>query len=50
MKLQKTPVTNYHYNQIGFPWLDNMNMNFVNNSSQHENLHQSPISCYLQWL
>jgi hypothetical protein len=37
MKLQKAPVTNCPYNQIGFPWLDNVNINFVNNSSQHEN-------------
>ncbi len=37
MKLQKTLVTNCHYNQIGLPWLDNMNINLVNNSSQDEN-------------
>jgi len=28
MKLQKAPVTNCHYNQIKFPRLDNMNINF----------------------
>jgi hypothetical protein len=37
MKTQKATVTNCHYNQIGFSWLDNVNINFVNNSSQHEN-------------
>ncbi len=37
MKFKKAPVTNCHYNQIGFPRLDNMNINFVNNSSQCEN-------------
>ncbi len=37
MKLQKAPITNCHYNQIGFPQRDNVNINFVNNSSQHEN-------------
>ncbi len=36
MKLQKTPITNCHYNQIGFPQPDNVNINFVNNSFQHE--------------
>ncbi len=30
MKLQKIPITNCHYNQIGFPWLDNENTQFVN--------------------
>jgi hypothetical protein len=30
MKLQKAPVINCHYNQIGFPQLDNVNRNFVN--------------------
>jgi len=28
MKLQKALVTNCHYNQIRFPRLDNMNINF----------------------
>ncbi len=37
MKLQKALVTNCHYNQIGFPRIDNMNINFVNNSFQHDN-------------
>ncbi len=37
MKLQKALVTNCHYNQIGFSRLDNVNINFGNNSSQHEN-------------
>ncbi len=36
MKLQKAPVINCHYNQIGFPQLDNVNKNFVNNQSEHE--------------
>ncbi len=35
MTLQKVPITNCHYNQIGFPRLDNVNINFINNSSQH---------------
>ncbi len=50
MKLQKTPITNCHYNQIGFPQRDNVNINFVNNSSQHENENQSHISSSLQWI
>jgi len=50
MKLQKAPITNCHYNQIGFPQRDNVNINFVNNSSQHENEYQSHISCSFQWI
>jgi hypothetical protein len=37
MKLQKTLITKCQYNQIGFQHLDNVNINFVNNSSQPEN-------------
>ncbi len=37
MKFQKVLVKNCHYNQIGFPSLDNVNISIVNNSSQHEN-------------
>ncbi len=37
MKLQKTPITKCHSNKIGFQQLDNVNINFVNNSFQHEN-------------
>ncbi len=37
MKLQKAPVTNCHYKQIEFPQLNNVNINFVNNSSQYVN-------------
>ncbi len=50
MKLQKAPITNCHSNQIGFPRRDNGNINFVNNSSQHENEYQSHISCSVQWI
>ncbi len=37
MKIQKTLVTKCQYNQIGFQHLDNVNINFVNYSFQHEN-------------
>ncbi len=37
MKLQKTPITKRQCNEIGFQQLDNVNINFDNNSSQHKN-------------